>query len=120
MVILEPVKPLAAYLVATGHAVLGLGALAISEILKLVFIERLFSISRDKLLSIPAFAWAYGKCSAAKAWLTSLEAWKFAVRWTRTARIMVRRLVLKARGAPKWRRPGYLPLRAAAARCRRR
>ena len=78
---LEPAKPIAAYLVGTGHCVLGLAILAIAEILKLVFIERLFSVSRDKLLSIPAFAWGYGKYSAAKARLTSLEAWRVATRW---------------------------------------
>ena len=70
LIVLEPVKPVAALLVATGSAALGLSALAIAEILKLVFIERLFGVGRDKLLSIPAFAWAYGKYSAAKNYLT--------------------------------------------------
>ena len=45
--------------------------LVIAEILKLVFIERLFSVSRTKLLSIPAFAWATGNIRAAKKWLMS-------------------------------------------------
>src|SRR6202012_1311595 len=61
LIVLEPVKPVAAYLVGTGRALSGLSALAAAEILKLVCVERLFCISRDKLLSIPAFAWAYGK-----------------------------------------------------------
>src|SRR5947209_3544445 len=61
LIILEPVKPVAAYLVATGQFRLGLMVLIVGEILKLVLVERLFSVTRDKLLSIPAFAWAYGK-----------------------------------------------------------
>ena len=55
LIVLEPVKPVAALLVASHHAALGLSALVIAEILKLVFIERLFSVSRTKLLSIPGF-----------------------------------------------------------------
>jgi hypothetical protein len=93
LIVLEPAKPVAAYLAATGHCMIGLAILAIAEILKLVFIERLFSVSRDKLLSIPAFAWGYGKYSSAKACLTSLEAWRVAMRWTRIARSTVQRSV---------------------------
>src|ERR1700709_1831812 len=61
LIILEPVKPVAAYLAATGQVWSGLIVLIVGEILKLVLVERLFSLNRDKLLSIPAFAWAYGK-----------------------------------------------------------
>ena len=56
LIVLEPVKPVAALLVANTNAALGLSALVIAEILKLVFIERLFSVSRTKLMSIPAFS----------------------------------------------------------------
>jgi hypothetical protein len=92
LIVLEPVKPLAVYLVGTGHATLGLSALAIAEMLKPVLIERLFSVSRDKLLSIPAFAWAYGKYSAVKSWPMSFEAWQLVLRWSRIARAAARRL----------------------------
>lgn len=91
LIVLEPIKPLAAYLASTGHVVHGLVLLTIGEILKLVMVERLFHVSRDKLLSIPAFAWAYGKYSAAKTWLTSLEAWRLALRWARLARLTFHR-----------------------------
>jgi hypothetical protein len=60
VILLEPAKPYAAYLVATGHFITGLTVFAVGEILKLVVIERLFSVSCQKLLSIPAFAWGYG------------------------------------------------------------
>jgi hypothetical protein len=115
LIVLEPAKPIAAYLVGTGHAMLGLTILAIAEILKLVFIERLFSVSRGKLLSIPAFAWGYGKYSAAKGWLTSLEAWRVAMRWSRIARSTIQRSVSK-RAATFNRSSIFFPLRAEIAK----
>jgi hypothetical protein len=118
LVILEPVKPAAAYLAATGHAILGLTILAIGEILKLIMVERLFSVSHNKLLSIPAFAWAYGKYSAAKTWFTSLEAWQLVLRWSRIARYAVHRYASQLRYSPK-SRDAYLPLTPAVARRQR-
>ena len=115
LIILEPAKPAAAYLVGTGHALLGLVILAVAEILKLVLIERLFSISRDKLLSIPAFAWGYGKYSTAKGWLTSLEAWRVAARWVCMARSAIQRTVSK-RAATFDRSSICFPLRAELAK----
>ena len=76
VIILEPVKPAAAYLAATGQIVSSVLTLIIGEVLKLVLIERLFSLTRDKLMKIPAFAWAYAKFRQAKAWLEATEAWQ--------------------------------------------
>ena len=76
VIVLEPVKPVAAYLVDTGHIAMGTIVFVVGEILKLVLVERLFSVSRDKLMSIPAFAWTYGKYWQAKDWLESFEAWQ--------------------------------------------
>src|SRR5260370_25207350 len=59
LIILEPVKPVAAYLAATGQMVGGALTLIIGELLKLVLVERLFSLTRDKLMKIPTFACAY-------------------------------------------------------------
>ena len=56
VIMLEPVKPVAAYLAATGQMVSSVVTLIIGELLKLVLVERLFSITRDKLMKIPAFA----------------------------------------------------------------
>jgi hypothetical protein len=50
--------------------------LIIGELLKLVLVERLFSLTRDKLMKIPTFAWAYGKFRHAKAWLEATQAWQ--------------------------------------------
>ena len=76
VIMLEPVKPVAAYLAATGQMVSSVVTLIVGELLKLVLVERLFSLTRDKLLKIPAFAWAYTKFREAKAWLKNTEAWQ--------------------------------------------
>jgi hypothetical protein len=74
VVMLEPVKPVAAYLAATGQMVSSIVTLIVGELVKLVLVERLFSLTRDKLMKIPAFAWAYTKFREAKAWLEATEA----------------------------------------------
>ena len=76
VLILEPVKPVAAYLAATGQMLSSVLTLIVGELLKLVLVERLFSLTRDKLMRIPAFAWAYGKLQQAKAWLQATAAWR--------------------------------------------
>jgi len=90
LIILEPVKPVAAYLAATEHIAWGLVVLGVGEILKLVLVERLFCISRDKLMSIPAFAWTYGKYRLVRGWFESTEAWQMVRRWSRVAQFTVR------------------------------
>jgi hypothetical protein len=76
VIVLEPIKPVAAYLAATGQIVSGAVTFIIGELLKLVLVERLFHLTRDKLMRIPAFAWTYGKYAEAKAWLQATEAWR--------------------------------------------
>ena len=76
VMILEPLKPLAAYLAATGQLLVSVVTLIVGEVLKLVLVERLFSLTRDKLMKIPAFLWAYTKFQLAKAWLEATEAWQ--------------------------------------------
>jgi hypothetical protein len=76
VIILEPIKPVAAYLAATGQIVSSVLTLIVGELLKLVLVERLFSLTRDKLMKIPTFAWAYAKFQQAKSWLEATEAWR--------------------------------------------
>jgi hypothetical protein len=76
VIMLEPVKPVAAYLAATGQMLSSVVTLIVGELLKLVLVERLFSLTRDKLMKIPAFAWAYAQFREAKTWLKNTEAWK--------------------------------------------
>lgn len=64
VIILKPAKPLTAYLLGTGHFFAGAVVFITAEVLKLTFVERLFHLNRDKLLSIPAFAWDTGTGAA--------------------------------------------------------
>ena len=86
VIILEPVKPVAAYLAATGQMLSSVLTLIIGEVMKLVLVERLFSLTRDKLMKIPKFAWAYGKFRQAKAWLEATQAWQTMRSLSRAAR----------------------------------
>jgi hypothetical protein len=76
VIVLEPVKPVATYLAATGQMVSSVMTLIIGELLKLVLVERLFSLTRDKLMKIPAFLWACTKFRQARAWLEATQAWQ--------------------------------------------
>jgi hypothetical protein len=76
VILLEPVKMIAAYMAATGQLVWAAATFVVGEILKLVLVERLFELTKTKLMKIPAFAWAYRHYAQAKAWLKQTEAWK--------------------------------------------
>jgi len=101
VVVLEPIKPVALYWAGTGHLAAGVALFVAGELLKLVFVERLFSVSRDKLLSIPAFAWSYEKYRQVKDWILSSEAWQNTRRWSRIAQYVVRRVVRQWRTSPR-------------------
>ena len=103
LIILEPVKPVAAYLAATGQIVSSAVTLIVGELLKLVLVERLFSLTRDKLMKIPAFAWAYARFRDAKAWLEATEAWQAIRSLSNAARQYVARM--KKSAAPAFRQP---------------
>ena len=92
VIILEPVKPVAAYLAATGQIVSSAVTLIVGELLKLVLVERLFSLTRDKLMKIPAFAWAYARFREARAWLEATEAWQTIRSLSNAARQYVARM----------------------------
>jgi hypothetical protein len=107
LIVLEPVKPVAAYLTGTGHIAMGVIVFVMGEILKLVVVERIFSVSRDKLISIPAFAWTYGRYLAAKEWLESFEAWQTARRWRCLARYAVRSCVQDVKASQRLERVSF-------------
>jgi hypothetical protein len=107
VLLLEPVKPVAAYLTTTGHIMTGLTVLFVGEILKLVLIERLFSISRDKLMSIAAFAWCYDRLSQAREWLESLKAWQLTRRFSLVARRAIRSYVFEMKTSRKPQRVSW-------------
>jgi hypothetical protein len=80
VVVLEPLKPLGFYVMATGHPLQGSAILAGAEVAKIVVVERLFRISRDKLLTIRWFAWGYRLVTGWLARLHALPAWQAVVR----------------------------------------
>jgi len=90
LIILEPAKPLSAYLIGTGHFFAGAVIFITAEVLKLTFVERLFQLNRNKLLSIPAFAWGYQYWRHMMDVIESMEVWKASRRLVADAARMVR------------------------------
>jgi len=76
VIILEPAKPLSAYLLGSGHFFAGAVVFISAEVLKLTVVERLFHLNKEKLLSIPAFQWAYQYWRQMMDLVESLEVWK--------------------------------------------
>jgi hypothetical protein len=50
--------------------------LIVGVLFKLVLVVRLFGLTRDKLMKIPAFALPYTRYREIKAWLKNTEAWR--------------------------------------------
>lgn len=76
VILLEPAKPLSAYLIATGHFFAGAVIFIAAEVLKLTIVDRLFQLNKKKLLSIPAFAWGYRYWRRMIDLLESTKVWK--------------------------------------------
>src|ERR1700758_785544 len=76
VILLEPVKFVAAYVAATGNFIAAFFTFAFGELVKLVLIERLFDLTREKLMKISAFAWIYGHYVQARKWILQSEAWR--------------------------------------------
>src|SRR5579871_1694981 len=93
LIVLEPVKPVAAYLAATGHFAIGAVLFVGGEILKLLLVERLFDLNKRKLLSIPVFAWGYAHISALREWLEATAVFRSVRRLARRAHSFIRDLV---------------------------
>jgi hypothetical protein len=105
VLLLEPAKPLSAYLIGTGHFFAGAVVFIAAEVLKLTVVERLFHLNKKKLLSIRAFAWGYGYWRKMMDYLESTEAWRTSRRlvakashWTRTQRSRWRQSILQRTG----------------------
>ena len=92
VIILEPAKPLAGYLLGTGHFFAGAVTFITAEVLKLTFVEQLFQLNRAKLLSIPAFAWGYQYWRHMMDVVESMEVWRASRRLVRKGGQMFRAL----------------------------
>jgi len=77
LVLLEPTKPVSAYIIASGHFIFGVMVLILGELLKITIVERIFHIGREKLMTIKAFAWIYNFIFGWLTWLQALPAWQF-------------------------------------------
>ena len=90
VIILEPAKPLAGYLLGTGHFAAGAITFVTAEVLKLTCIEQLVQLNRNKLLSIPAFAFGYRYWRQMMDLVESMEAWKVSRRLADKAAYLLR------------------------------
>jgi hypothetical protein len=119
VIILEPAKPLAGYLAATGHFCAGAITFVTAEVLKLSFVERLFQLNRKKLLSIPAFASGYKYWRRMMDVVESLEVWKASRRLANNAARFLRTRWLQFKRARGPYRHQFRSLRYAEPRGRR-
>ena len=76
LILLKPIKPFSAYIIASGHFLFGVLVLVFGEVLKITIVERIFHIGRDKLMTIKAFAWIYNFAFGWLTWLQALPAWQ--------------------------------------------
>jgi hypothetical protein len=65
--LLIPVKLIALYFIAHGHAMVGLLTVVAAKVAGTALVARLFTLTRPNLLRIPWFAWLYERFVAFKA-----------------------------------------------------
>ena len=95
VIILEPAKPLAGYLMGTGHFGAAAVTFVTAEVLKLAFVEQLFQLNRNKLLSIPAFAFGYRYWRQMMDLVESMAAWRASRRLADNAANVLRTRLLQ-------------------------
>jgi hypothetical protein len=114
VLILEPIKPLSAVIMASGHVVVGVMALVLAEVLKVVIVERIFHIARPKLMTIRSFAWTFDFVAGWLAWAKALPPWQTVQRSFDRLKVWVR--VLQRRARPRKQSPSTVarpaPVRA--------
>src|SRR5260221_5540886 len=88
--ILVPFKLLAFWLIARGHALLGLEVFVVAKIVGTAFLARIFALTRPALLSIGWFARFHARFTAWRdrlyAYVKSPPAWRGAHAWIAAAR----------------------------------
>ncbi|MCE1235835.1 MAG: hypothetical protein LWW93_05705 [Hyphomicrobiales bacterium] len=92
--ILEPIKILGLWMMATGSFRVGLLVLATAHVLSIVLVERLFQATRAKLLTIGWFAWIWARVTRLYDWsvgrLKATAAWRSAAAIARRVRTRIR------------------------------
>lgn len=100
-VVLEPFKLWGMWAIATGRFAFGGTMLAVSHLVSIVLVERLFHATRDKLLTIGWFArahgvvmrlydWSLGRLRATAAWRTVAATLAAARAWIRATIATIR------------------------------
>lgn len=74
LAIVEPLQTICVILMARGHFLIGLVGFIALKFLGLGLIAMLFDMMREKLLSMPWFAWVYSKFAAFNAFAHALVA----------------------------------------------
>jgi hypothetical protein len=92
LIILEPVKPVAAYLWVQKQYTASVLVFTVGEILKVTIVERLFQLGRDKLMTIRAFAWTYNFIEGWISYLKSLPPWQAVMRRVVAVKAQARRI----------------------------
>jgi hypothetical protein len=92
VIILEPVKPVGAYLWLNKHYTASVLVFTIGEILKVTIVERLFQLGRDRLMTIRAFAWTYNFIEGWLSYLKSLPPWQAVMRRFLAIKAQARRI----------------------------
>lgn len=108
--VLEPLKLWGLWLVGTGRLGFGSTVLVTAHLSSIVLVERLFHVTRAKLLTIGWFAVVYGRVEALYAW--SLGRLRATVAW-RTATALLLRLRARLRAGVVRLRLGLRRLRTA-------
>jgi hypothetical protein len=98
LVVLEPIKPVGLYLIASGKVVDGVVLIAVGEIAKITIVERIFHAGRDKLMTIPAFLWCYERVMAFRAYLETLAVWQAMLKAVRAIKERGKRIFEFAKG----------------------
>lgn len=98
-VVIEPLKALALWWMALGHALTGLALLGGAHLLSLFVVERIYHAGHAQLMRIGWFArlmgWLVGLRDRALAWVRSTSAWKTGRRLAMSLRLAVLELVRK-------------------------
>jgi hypothetical protein len=90
LIILEPVKPVGAFLFHRHHHMAATSVIVAGELAKLAIVDQLFDMTKPKLLTLPWFAWAYGRWRAIIDTLRALPIRRMVHEWVLAAR---RRLI---------------------------
>lgn len=98
LALLEPAKPAAAWLLATGRPWTGLAVLAGAELIKITLVERLFHLTRAKLMTIPWFAWLFVRAVRWLDWLKALPPWQAVLRGAGRVKRAARAVTAMVRG----------------------